>query len=169
MIKNIRELVYIPDYLAVLCLFNKNRTLSVNELHFTSQIAYSSLHLMKKVFVEKGWVTIEHVEGKHIVSITESGEELANIIYSLIDKLGLSREDLFNLKLGRKHKVIENEGKESSKTYKETEEDGRDKQTIDNINEEIGFPGQIYDDTEATVNGEKTVGNTDNTFTDKNY
>jgi len=102
--KTIREIVYVPDYMAVLCVFNDNRQLSVNQLHFSSGISYSSLHDMKKTFVEKGWVTIQHIEKKHIVMITSKGEELVKTIHDLLDKLGIDKDEFLKLKLSRKHK-----------------------------------------------------------------
>lgn len=120
--KTIREIVYVPDYMAVLCVFNDNRQLSVNELHFDSGISYSSLHEMKKTFVEKGWVTIQHIEKKHIVMITTKGEELVKTIHELLDKLGIDKDEFLKLKLSRKHKSIKvktNDQEESSSTENE--------------------------------------------------
>lgn len=165
MIKNIREVVYIPDYLAVICIYNENRNLSVNELHYLYKISYSSLHDMKKLFVEKGWVTIERSEGKHIVKITTSGEELVKKIYDLIDMLGINKEDFFSLKLGKKHKVKENEGKtskvESEESKKENEDSTETKSTNNGetnvttnggtTDEEISFPGEIFSSEERVA------------------
>jgi len=165
MIRNIREVVYIPDYLAVICIYNENRNLSVNELHYLYKVAYSSLHDMKKLFVEKGWVVIERSDGKHIVKITPSGEELVEKIYMLIDKLGLDRKELFGLKLGKKHRVVENENKtnkiegEESKESGETGQDNSYDKTItggDGVetnggatDEEINIPGEIFSNEET--------------------
>ena len=117
---NIKDVLYIPDYLAVMCIYNENRNLSVNELHYTYKISYSSLHDMKKIFVEKGWVTIEKQNKKHIVKITPEGEGLANTIYDLMKRLGIDKDEFFSLKLGKKKKVINNEEKNESRNKEES-------------------------------------------------
>lgn len=126
--KTIREIVYVPDYMAVLCVFFDNRQLSVNELHFSSGISYSSLHDMKKTFVEKGWVTVQHIDKKHIVLITPKGEELVRIIHQLLNNLGIDKEEFLKLKLSRKHKW-----KVKSNDQKETDSNGNEELPQDKI------------------------------------
>jgi len=123
---------------------------------------------MKKTFVEKEWVTVERTDAKHIVKITPKGEELVKIIYDLIDKLGINKDDFFNLKLGRKQhrKVIQNEGEtkrveiKSNEVNEEEQNKNREGEGISietggnevttnetnggTVNETTDIPGEIF-------------------------
>jgi predicted transcriptional regulator len=149
-IKNIKDIVYVPDYMAVLSIFSENRNLSVTELHYKSQISYSILHDMKKVFVERGWVTIQHIDKKHIVMITSKGEELVQIIYSLLDKLGIDKDEFLKLRLHRKRKGVKPNDKEESSIR---DEEGQQNQ-IGEGEQEKTVSGGLLTTEEGIITGE---------------
>jgi len=108
--KELKEIIYLPDYLRVLCMFYENKNSSVNELHYLYKISYPSLHNMKNIFINKGWVTVYKDLNKHIVVITPKGQAVVGAIYNLVAHLEMNKEDLLNLKkLNRIHKVKPNE------------------------------------------------------------
>jgi predicted transcriptional regulator len=127
--KNIKDVIYVPDYMLVLLEFNKNKNMSVTQIQYNTHISYTTLHNMKKMFVEIGWVTVEKQEKKHIVLITSKGEEIVKLIYELTDKLGINRNKLLDIKLDREHKKVNINEKENSSIIKNKEsiEDDRDR------------------------------------------
>ena len=112
--KELRDIIYIPDYMIVLLEFNKNKNMSVAQIQYNTHISYTTLHNMKKMFIKIGLVTIEYQKKKHIVLITNKGEEIVKFIYELTDKLGIDRDKLINIKLNREHKKVKTNGKENS-------------------------------------------------------
>ena len=140
MIKDIRQLVYIPDYMAILCIYNDNIDLSVNELHRQYNISYSALHETKKLFIERGWVTLEIDGKKHIMNVTPLGTELVILIRSLIEKMGFNPEEIYTLKLGKKRRVIKNEIKVEQKENSAVEENS------EATEEDSGFNQQSNND-----------------------
>jgi len=119
--KELRDIIYIPDYMIVLLEFNKNKNMSVAQIRYNTHISYTTLHNMKKMFIKIGWVTIEYQKKKHIVLITNKGEEIVKFIYELTDKLGIDRDKLINIKLNREHKKVKTNEKENSNIVKNEE------------------------------------------------
>lgn len=145
------EYIYIPDYMAVICIFYENKNYSINELHRNYDISYTSLHKMKKMFTNKNLVTITKDGAKHIVTPTEKGEAIVKAVYIIIDTLGITREEFFSLKLGRKER--EN-GKEKNKTgnKKEDRDTGTKETDTNGKSETIGIDATT-DSTGATTIG----------------
>ena len=119
--KELRDIIYIPDYMIVLLEFNKNKNMSVAQIRYNTHISYTTLHNMKKMFIKIGLVTIEYQKKKHIVLITNKGEEIVKFIYELTDKLGIDRDKLINIKLNREHKKVKTNEKENSNIVKNEE------------------------------------------------
>jgi len=119
--KELRDIIYIPDYMIVLLEFNKNKNMSVAQIQYNTHISYTTLHNMKKMFIKIGLVTIEYQKKKHIVLITNKGEEIVKFIYELTDKLGIDRDKLINIKLNREHKKVKTNEKENSNIVKNEE------------------------------------------------
>jgi predicted transcriptional regulator len=100
-------------------MYYDNKDLSVNALHYKYKISYSTLHEMKKTFIEHEWVIIENKNKKHIVSVTQKGEEIVKRIYDIMTLLGLVKEDVFALKLNRKRKQVNENEKDTKEIINE--------------------------------------------------
>ena len=116
--KTIDNVIYIPEFMFVLIAMGENKGGSMTDIHYKLKISYAFMHNMKKVFVDKNWISIQKDGLKHIPIITEQGRLVLNQIYSLLDVLEIKKEDVFKFRMdrkkvrtkpGEKDKVIEQE------------------------------------------------------------
>lgn len=102
--KTEEKIFIVPDFMVVLMVMNDNPGTSVSDMHYKSQITYSHLHLIKKMFVRKEWITITVDGRKHIPSLTVEGEIIVKNILSLLDSMNITKEEVYEYKLKEKRK-----------------------------------------------------------------
>ena len=100
--KTENKVITIPDFMFTMLAIKDNPGSSVNSIHYQMRITYSHLHLIKKMLVEKGWVTIEKDGIKHILSLTPKGEDIVESIVVLFGHMGYTKNDIYKLKLMNK-------------------------------------------------------------------
>jgi len=147
-----KSILYIPDYMITLCVFDKNSNLSMTDMHNTYNLSYSNLHHMKKVFIQKNWVTTEKDDKRDIITLTEKGREIVQSIYKIIELLEMNYESVLALKMGRKRKLkVEDNDKKSKENNSETS----NQETITNTEDTKAVPGRLFEDQTGTITTER--------------
>lgn len=101
------KIIIIPDFLVVMLAIDDLPGQSISEIHYKVKITYSHLHNIKKILLEKGWITITKDGLKHLPSLTEQGKEILQNTNALLKSLNITKEQVYEYKQKDK-KVIEN-------------------------------------------------------------
>ena len=92
--KTDRKRIIIPDFMILFYVLNKLKKASITELHYESKISYAHVFNLKNAFIDKGWVTVEKEGVSSMLSLTESGIEIANGVIYLLEKMDISDDNI---------------------------------------------------------------------------
>lgn len=115
--------------MVVLVAMDMNPTMNFSQIHYTLRITYSHLHNIKKMMLEKGWISIRDsaTDGPnraHIPVFTPKGKEVLNAIYNLLVTLDIDKMDIYKYKMLGKRVIKDDKGQGSisAEVYQTTEE-----------------------------------------------
>ena len=121
--KTNKRLISIPDFMIALKAINDNAELSVTDLHHETRITYAHLHVLKQLFVQKGWVSIVEEGVKHLLSVTEKGKSIVEGIDLLLNRLDIDKSSLIKFRARTKHHWKEKEERETPVVEEKVEEE----------------------------------------------
>jgi len=121
--KTNKRLITIPDFMIALKAINDNAELSVTDLHHETRITYAHLHVLKQLFVQKGWVNIFEEGVKHLLTVTEKGKSIVEGINLLLDRLEIDKTTLIKFRARTKHNWKENVEEETPVVKENVEEE----------------------------------------------
>jgi predicted transcriptional regulator len=101
------KIIYVPEFMLSLIAMDENKGGSISDLHYKLKISYAFLHGMKKMFVSKGWISIQKEGLKHIPIITQKGKVVLNDIYKLLEDLEIKKEDVFSHRVLRRQQKLD--------------------------------------------------------------
>lgn len=88
------KIIHIPDFLVVLKSLEKEASRTVSEIQYDTRITYSHIFYTKKVLLEKGWIQMKLEGLKHKLMLTERGKDIVQATNVLLDKMGVTHDDL---------------------------------------------------------------------------
>lgn len=108
--KTDNKLLIIPDFMIALKIIGDGKKRTVTELKQETDISYSHLFKMKKLFLKKGWINIEYMQtdgirDKHNMGITDKGLHLVKVIDNILCELDIKDDEI---KLLRKKSKLHN-------------------------------------------------------------
>lgn len=116
-----------PDFMIALKVIGDKENQSLNDIHFATTITYSHLHHIKKIFLDKEWITCIREGRRFRINLTEKGKSVLNSVLVLFDNIGINNDNIKEFRQKTKHKPKETEDTEN--ITEEVESNGRENQT----------------------------------------
>ena len=107
--KTDKNRLIIPDFMIALKAIKDQGESSVTDLHHYTKITYAHLHHLKQTFLDKNWIILRPEGVKHILSISNKGDEIVQGIVYLLEKMEISHKDIMEYRKRTKHKKNDKE------------------------------------------------------------
>ena len=104
--KTDHKFMQMPDYFIVLKELNVNFDITMSDISNKTKINYVHLHYIKKVLLDKEFITETFVKPNKFIYVTEKGQELIKIIDMLLDKLDIDKDKLLEYRESMKRKKV---------------------------------------------------------------
>ena len=101
--KTKKKILQIPNFLVVIKCLEESPT-TMTAIQYRTQMAYSFLQQAKTVFLELG--LIEYHNETKIVRLTEKGNELAQVVDFMCERLGIDIKDINEYRIKRTPKEV---------------------------------------------------------------
>ena len=88
------KIIYIPDFLVVLKSLEDGKLRTAVDIHYDTRISYAHAFNIKKVLLDKGWITMTINGMRHELTLTDKGKEVVQAINMLLDKMGITHDNL---------------------------------------------------------------------------
>jgi hypothetical protein len=89
-----QRIINIPDFLIALKAISIENYKTLTDVANKTNITYCHLHGMKKIFLQKEWITINIEDKTHYITITEKGKQLINIFNELLKQLDIDENKI---------------------------------------------------------------------------
>jgi len=108
-VKTDRPIMIVPDFMIVMRAMRKGME-TLSEIHYKTKITYSHLCGVRKLLEDKQWIVCKKQGRKNLISLTDKGEEIVDVIEQLFEVLGINEENLMKFRAKtkeRKSKMVE--------------------------------------------------------------
>jgi len=102
---NDNDIIFIPDFMILLLYLKDKTNMLLGDIQKETDIAYSHLYKMKRVFIDKEYISITIDEKKHLINITKKGLRVVDVIELLLKNIEIDVKDVS--KYRRLHKERE--------------------------------------------------------------
>jgi len=100
--KTNRKIIFIPDFLVVLKAFEDGKEKEINDLIEITKIVYCTLYKIKKIFIEKNWITVREERHRHYMRLTEQGKDFLKNVNNMFVKLNINKENIYDFRVVKK-------------------------------------------------------------------
>ncbi len=133
------KIIYIPDFLVVLKSLEDGTPKTVVDIQYDTRISYAHAFNIKKVLLNKGWISMTENGLRHELTLTGKGKEIVQAINMLLEKMEITRDNLVEYRQITKHKKDKKETpvSEEQGVSIDPNQIGRNEETKEEVKQEV--------------------------------